>query len=175
MALAAGETGDCWVWVAGERAGEAGAPGAVWVLMVSERQERQAGSHLGCVIYSPRCESHQHRGKIPPPTCNMPQAWEAHWGRMGGGTESWLSTHTCAGKGRIELPRAPHTEGPLGEQDPGSDTKHGISLRLGCELNSSQTFPTSLFELMSSHCPLPSQPWVTSTLQTLSYSYGSWF
>lgn len=65
------------------RAGEAGAPGAVWVLMLGERQERQAGSHLGCVIYSPRCESHQHRGKIPPPTWNMPQAWEAHWGSMG--------------------------------------------------------------------------------------------
>lgn len=153
--MAVGETGDCWVWVAGETAGEAGAPGVDWVLMLSERQERQAGSHLGCVIYSLRCESHQHRGKIPPPTCNMPQAWEAHWGCMRGGTESWLSTYTCAGKGRIELPRALHTEGPLGERDPGSGTKDGISLCLGCELNSSQTFSTSLLQLMSSHCPLP--------------------
>lgn len=76
--------GDCWVWVARVRAGEAGAPGAVWVLMLGERQERQAGSHLGCVIYSPRCKSHQHRSKITPPTWNMPQAWEAHWGSMGG-------------------------------------------------------------------------------------------
>ena len=54
--------GDCWVWVAGMRAGEAGAPGAVWVLMLGERQERQAGSPLGWVIYSPRCESHQQQG-----------------------------------------------------------------------------------------------------------------
>lgn len=165
--------GNCWVWVAGVRAGEAGAPGAVWVLMLGERQERQAGSHLGCVIYSPRCESHQHRAMIPPLSCIMPQAWETYWGSTGEATESsksWLSMYTHVGKDRIELPRAPHTEGSLGERDPGSDTKHGISIHLGCELNPSQTFPTSLFELMSSHCPLPSQPWVT--LQTLSYSNG---
>lgn len=69
--------------MAGERAGETGASGAVWVLMLGKRQERQAGSHLGCVIYSPRCESHRHRGKMrSPPTWDMLQAWEAQGGSM---------------------------------------------------------------------------------------------